>query len=799
MSKPRTRDVLLLVGLLAVLAVPGRALLPHESLLPLDFLHQALLPWANDVRSPSFVDHYEIDALQEHLPSYHFHAERLRHGDFPTWNPYNRGGAAYPDNPVRLPLHPLKVLLAFLPPAQMADLLAVIHFALAFLSMACYLRALRLAGPAVLFGAVCWAFSGFFVLNFIHERMIAGIGLLPLCLLLLERLWVQPGARATLRFGAVLGGALLVSGPTAILIYLLVFSARLAGFWLFESAPPGRSRIGWLLAAGLLGVCLAGPNLLSMIQGLLHNVRVFEYEGAYALGSPLLTTLAGYLGLALSTLHPWALGSRDSIDVLKVVDQTIRLTPFAGSYTVLFVLLAVSRLRRAQHLRWLLLLAVLGAVLLLPPIAHVLSTRNVILLTLVLVILAASGMDLLWSASAATQRRPARLVIVAALLLWGLFALRELVLQRYAEQILQLLHHAIEARLPGYLLERYAQWKLASAERFLALQHIWAPPNLAFLLGLTLLALAWRGFAARGRPWARAAVCGLATLAPVLYAIDQVHVVDTHRYPVPQRPPYLDLRGPGPGPARIAIPQGGRDDRLLMPALLPQLFGLAQVRGYGSLMPLGPAVLTRGLPLDHPLFEVLGVDYLITARDSPVRLAAYPRDVYHGEVNIYARAAPVSRFHFASRLQQAGSRRAALELARADRRSPARRSFYLTELPPRYRGPASAPGGPIVVQRDDPDLVELRTGVRRGALLVIGTTFYPGWQASVNGRRTRIYAVDGSLQGIWLPAGEADVQLRYVHWPTRIGVLLQIAALLASAGFLLRLLRAHRGARRGPG
>src|SRR5262245_9692811 len=206
MFRRHSLTIALLVGLAEVILVPGRALLPGHTLLPLDFLHQALLPWANEVRSPHFNDHYEVDAVQEYLPLYQFHADALRRGELPTWNPYNRGGTSYLDNPVPVPFQPLKLLLRFLSPEQVFDLIAAVNFTLAFLAMAAYLRSISLGPVATLFGALSWALCGCFVFNFVHERSIGPVGLLPLGLTCLELLYAKPGVRTASYLGLALGG-----------------------------------------------------------------------------------------------------------------------------------------------------------------------------------------------------------------------------------------------------------------------------------------------------------------------------------------------------------------------------------------------------------------------------------------------------------------------------------------------------------------------------------------------------------------------------------------------------------------
>lgn len=771
--------IVLLVGLAAVLAVPGRALLPDRSLLPLDFLHEALLPWANEVRFPSFNDQYEIDAVQEYLPLYQFHADALRRGVFPSWNPFNRGGTAYLDNPVPVPFHPLKLLLLFLSPEQMFDVIAVVHFTLALLAMTLYLRSLGLGAPAVLFGALCWAFCGCFAYNFVHERSIGAIGLLPLCLMLFERLYANPAPRTACYLGLAVGAAFLISDPTGILVYIFVLSARLGGYWLFESSRPQSRRLGWLCVAGVLAFALASPNLLSTIQGLAHNVRVFNYQGEYEVPSGAIATIGGLLALGLSAIHPYALGSRDSLDLLKLVGQTLTLTPFAGSFTLLFALLAAPHVWADVGLRWLILLLGLGLLLLVPPMTHFLATRNVILVTFAVVVSAAVGMHRLWTDSPPRLTHSAKLLVLFTIAVWVCFLLREGLLLLYGDRFVQFLRHGVEARLPGYLLERYAEWKIQSADRFVALQRLSSLPNILFLVGLTVLTIAWRHFAQTGDRVARAVVFAVALSAPFLFALESVHVVDTQRYPVPQQPSFLALRGPDGGPPRIVVPRDNPVDRLIMPGLLPQLFHAAQVQGYGSVFPFGPAMLTQNLPLDHPLYAVLGVNYLLTARESSIRVPAFPRSIDAAELTLHAREPLSTRFHFAHRLEKTATRQEASARARADERSVAERAFYMTELPRAYVDQTGNLSGQLRILRDDATVIELEADLGLGALLVIGGSYYPGWHASVNGDASQIYCVDGSIQGVWLPPGHNSVALRYFHWPSRIGFALQFSALLA--------------------
>lgn len=777
MKKISPFHIVLLLGLLTILAIPGRALLEGKTLLPLDLLHNALLPWANDVQKPEFASHFGIDAIKEYLPVYQFHGNELDSGRFPTWNPYNRGGSAYIDNPVRIPFHPIKWLMLKLPAAQVLDIGAVLHFCLAFIAMAFYLRSFGLAAPAILFGGLSWTFCAFFVFGFMHERQIATISLIPLILLFFEKLYSNPTSKHVLQTGIVLGMSLLIAGPTAILVLIFILGLRLVGYWMFESTPPNNRRIIALVATAIMAFALASPTLLSTAQGISNSVRDFEYSSAYAAGSHFGIAIAGYFGLLISTIHPYALGSRDSIDVLKLTGYTIRLAPFAGSFAIIFALIAIKQIRIQRHTRWLILLFVAGFVLMLPPVVELLSQRNIIVVVFALVVCAAVGVDRFLKMSPEQLKRSGKFVFIFAALVWAGFLFRELVLVFIEKQMLEIITRGIQANLTGYLFERYPEWKLESGPRFLALQHLSSLPNLLFLAGITVIWIAWRASAKEGRIRWRLLVVAVATLAPVLFAAQNIFITDTRLFPVPEKPDYLNLATTDPGPPRVLIPMENLHDRLLMPGNLPQFFGLAQARGYGSIFSLNTAILTRDLAPEHPLYEVVNINYLITARDSTVVSKAFPHTVYEGELNIHTREQPASRFRLTGRLEKADSREKAVSLARADSRPIRQRSFYLAALPDRYTTPFDAIGD-LNIHKVEVTSAELTATMETDGLLVMGDSYYPGWQATVNGKTTEIYAVDGALRGIWLTKGSNRVRFEYTHWPSIIGFSLQLALLL---------------------
>jgi hypothetical protein len=67
----------------------------------------------------------------------------------------------------------------------------------------------------------------------------------------------------------------------------------------------------------------------------------------------------------------------------------------------------------------------------------------------------------------------------------------------------------------------------------------------------------------------------------------------------------------------------------------------------------------------------------------------------------------------------------------------------------------------VEILEHQPDRILAHATSSAGGLVVFSEIFDPGWRAYVNGARTPIHVVDHALQGIQLPAGTHEIELRY--------------------------------------
>lgn len=100
------------------------------------------------------------------------------------------------------------------------------------------------------------------------------------------------------------------------------------------------------------------------------------------------------------------------------------------------------------------------------------------------------------------------------------------------------------------------------------------------------------------------------------------------------------------------------------------------------------------------------------------------------------------------------------------------------------------------VLRYETDRVLLRAFTEKTGYLVLSEVYYPGWQATVDGKEAPIRRGNFLFRVIPLEAGEHEVELRFVSWPFRVGGVISLVTLV-SAVCVLWLLRRRRGAERG--
>jgi uncharacterized membrane protein YfhO len=76
--------------------------------------------------------------------------------------------------------------------------------------------------------------------------------------------------------------------------------------------------------------------------------------------------------------------------------------------------------------------------------------------------------------------------------------------------------------------------------------------------------------------------------------------------------------------------------------------------------------------------------------------------------------------------------------------------------------------------------------------LVLSDVFYPGWQATIDGKPTKIYQTNYVQRGVQVPAGDHVVEFKFESLSFKLGAGITIAALFGGIYGLSRVNRSHR-------
>jgi hypothetical protein len=665
--------------------------------------------------------------------------EALHGGSSALWNPNAGAGRPLLASQQHAPLFPTQWLVYILPFWQALAWIAALKLLAAALGTYLLCRSHGLArGPAAM-GGTTFAFSAYMVIWLEHPHTNAWL-LLPWLALAARTVLRNGGPAAVLALSALLGLLLLAGHPESAAIVLFALAAY-AGFELLEARREGRlrgrsaaARGAWLGAAFVGGVLLSAIVTLPVLELFRHGFS--DPRG----GSP------PPAGVLYSWVFP-ELWSRP--DKLFEVSPDPRgpfnypeRTAYLGALPALLALGGLAwRPARAQ-----VFFVVLGAVALaivmptplnalvraLPGGDSVALTRMLIVVTFAGAMLAAFGLQRLLDAPLPSRRR--MLVVMAALgalpLLW--LAGHTGVLSEWRGALGQLPTVEVDERSAD-VVQLGAVWR-------------WA---LLALGGVAALAVALRS-----GPRARMAVAGLAL------AITAFDLVTLDRGYHPQ---VEEARADPPAPAQLRAARARAGSGRVMGAdlsLFPNLATRYDIRDarahdhpvidrYQRLFaalgggPPGRPVIPLNAPGIDRMADLFAVRYVVFPqgfiRENP---GALPRAwMAHGWRSVQTTDEAL--------LTTVGS------AADLSYRQPA-----IEGAPPAPAGAPPAPSAATILVDQDAR-VDIAVQARRPGYLILADSFYPGWQATVDGAEAPILAANLAFRAVRVPAGEHRVSFRY--------------------------------------
>jgi len=725
----------------------------------------------------------EYEGANQGYSWYHFWVTSLKQGTLPLWDPYTHAGRSFPGEMQTGTFYPLKLLLVPLPLDRyglFSPRWAHLFFVLVHFLGACFMfalvRELRLSAFSGFVAGVCFSLGGF-VSRIGWPDMLDSAIWLPLIFLLLLRAMRAESLRLGLFYAAAAGlglGISVLGGRLHIVMMQTLAVIAAAAFAASHSArkPAGFPLRGhpWVWAA----VVVAVAGVLSFAAGAVQLFPSFEYRPRA------LRYLSDTIVLPVTQRIPYhhlsdGLSPRALLAFLLAfpfggnIGSSEIFTPYFGVLPFVLALAGIAKNWAEPWLRFLALLAVLSFFYSLGSF----SFLHGVLYPLV---------PFLWMA-----REAGRFIYLTN------FALA--VAAAYGTE--SLFQHAdadrFAARVSGIL-----KWPVLAGACLLSIPAVYGRPEVndwIFLSFLFLLgAYGVMRYAARNRgATARFAVaalivCDLNAFAWIIESRSEVTKAGRNHL---ER--LLSCRGTAaflrsqPGLFRVHIATNWAPN-------LGDLYGIQTIDGMGAtLLRDFERMLTR-VPRSS---ELLNVRYVVKPRDAAEPGAVYEDPFWKVYENrgyfprgwiVHETALEPSPEKVPARMAEPGfdARRTALLQAPLD-----------SELEPKQGEQAED----VAFQSHRANRIELTTRAHSRGLLVLSEVYYPGWQATVNGRPAGMVRVDGLFRGIVVPPGESRVVLRYRPRSILAGALLTLLAFLGtlSLGIVAWLSPGHCSPAEKPG
>ncbi len=737
------------------------------------------------------------DAVTQYEAFRRYAVSEVWAGRLPAWNPHNYSGEPFIGNGQSAVFSPYRAIEFLLMDPVVVAWSQLAKALMAGLGMFMFLRrGLRSSWRAGVVGAWLYPLSGFLTV-WAGSPMAAGATWMGWVLWATESSIRRAGLRGPLMLGlftAFVG----FSGHPQIIGHTLVISGVYAGWRLAVGFRRRRDwRVVWrgagaCLAGWALGLCLAAPQLLPLVDYTLASMRL-EVRS-----SGVVERSAQGLWALMQAAQPWICGeeSQNSAYLLRMNRQESGAAGYAG-LLALFVLAPLAwraGRTRAQAAFWTCVgvlgmaqvagLPLLGQLVMLPPLGMLSSNRLTCLTAFAGVVLAALG------AQAAT-RRGARGALDRRWLFWlavpfviGLFLAVGL------GDISQRVAAAAERRAGGsdsptfYAVSQLLKGSLEK-EYFLAL-------GLLVVACLLFKLLAWRGASVRRRRLTVGVVVVLSVVEMMVMVFPAIPQVDRRWYP--GDPEVIQALKRLPAGRVLAVDT--------FPSNINLWWGVDFVLGYDALDPVEMTrlILSAAHDADNPnrrsystlmgfrpsnnvgVMRALGVRYVLF----PSSLGQDVDPVLRAEnFFVYELPGAVPRAYVPARVVRAPSGDQILKWMNDPAYDPGALALVSGPDSPVFEGAS----GSVVVKEEIPGRVVLSVDMRTPGMVVLADRYDSDWQAVYQGRPVETVKVNYAQRGVALAPGTGVLEFRYRPWGLRWGLgIMGIAAagVLAAALWSIR-------------
>ena len=347
-------------------------------------------------------NHYDTDQLLADLPLQYTMYQAYHQGEVPWWDPFTYGGM-----PLLADAHCngtdfVRLLTYACLPFELAyNWTRILHFVLAGLGLFLLLRSWNIRFAICLLLSLTYEFAGCQAMSFQHPWIESSFLYYPYLWLVWDYSVRHGGGRREIILAALLLTGIFYSGSiqthTYIVLFLLAFGLGYAG----RAAQTWEKFLPAVIIPGLIAVCLAAPVLGEQVE------LFFQSGRPVALHKNKLEWLCGIASLA--GIYPWGLGTFRTLDLSKFLGQCgLGFQLFVGSSAFLLAALG-SRIKPASTIqngpkRTACILVGLYLLILSGPLLNIFYVRCAPLAVMGLVVLAGIGLESLLENEIALRR-----------------------------------------------------------------------------------------------------------------------------------------------------------------------------------------------------------------------------------------------------------------------------------------------------------------------------------------------------------------------------------------------------------
>ena len=762
---------------------------------------------------------YYQDIQFLHYPGKIYFVETLGEGNYGFWNPYIFAGYPLQAEPEVGSLYPFNFFFALpIPPYSAQTLFVALHYAMAGAFTYLLARWFRTSRGGAIVAALVYACSGYMMAQLTNFSILTASVWLPLILLLFSIALRRRGYSYAVATGVVIALFILTAHPQFILLTMTVVGL----YYLYnlvyilggsDRENKGRTAVTYsllLVVAVVVGVALSAPQLLPAFQlqslSVLSESLGFDFVTSYSLSPYRMVSFLfpnflgnqaiGYRGPAFYEEHHNYIGLLPLVLVgLAWARRREKDVLFFGLLLPLSIILSWGRLVPIYHLIARLPLYSLFRV----------PARWLYPMTMALAMLTGFGFDYLVTArESAGLRRVARIFLILAgsltLTLPWVFVLKP--------QIMDITGWFVDNVYPSYavftlrsLVKAFVRFPdLPPSNLLLHAFPFLINPLIHFLVVLDLSAVLLYLFVS-----ARLSVRWFRVAAVALIAFDLFLVGGSAINPVAPAS-YFDKRDStaflqeNVGLYRVYPTNQDGDPNLNLGHYFPMIYRIPSFGGSSSLTVCWAQEYRDAAKRNPRLYDLAGVKYILEESENPPEGFSEPlREVFSApEIHVWENPNVMPRAFIVHEalLEEPGGSGAA---------SPLEDPAFSLESKVLLDDPASvARLDGVDAESTDDDVAEIvhhsyndvvvECQTDAPGFLVLTDSYYPGWEAKVDGQPVTISRADHIFRAVFLPPGRHTVTFHFAQPVFWWGVAIAAATALGLAVVgIIGLLKRKRG------